>query len=35
MKSAVLFDGRNVIDPEQARAEGFIYYGIGRGREQR
>jgi UDPglucose 6-dehydrogenase len=35
MATPVLFDGRNVIDPVQARAEGFAYYGIGRGPEQR
>jgi UDPglucose 6-dehydrogenase len=30
MKSPTLFDGRNVIDPRQAREEGFTYFGIGR-----
>jgi UDPglucose 6-dehydrogenase len=30
MKSPVLFDGRNVWVPEEARAAGFTYYGIGR-----
>ncbi len=26
----VLFDGRNVWEPEDVRARGFTYYGIGR-----
>jgi UDPglucose 6-dehydrogenase len=30
MKTPVLFDGRNVLDPQQVREEGFTYYGIGR-----
>ncbi len=30
MREPVLFDGRNVIDPVQARRSGFEYYGIGR-----
>jgi UDPglucose 6-dehydrogenase len=30
MRSPILFDGRNVLDPEQVREEGFTYYGIGR-----
>jgi len=30
MKSPVLFDGRNVWSPEEVRAAGFTYYGIGR-----
>lgn len=30
MASAVLFDGRNIYDPAQVRAEGFEYFGIGR-----
>jgi UDPglucose 6-dehydrogenase len=30
MKAPVLFDGRNVWAPEEARAAGFTYYGIGR-----
>jgi UDPglucose 6-dehydrogenase len=30
MKSPVLFDGRNVWVPEEARGAGFTYYGIGR-----
>jgi UDPglucose 6-dehydrogenase len=31
MKSPVIFDGRNVFDPQRARDEGFTYFGIGRG----
>jgi UDPglucose 6-dehydrogenase len=31
MRGAVLFDGRNVWDPGEARAAGFVYHGIGRG----
>jgi UDPglucose 6-dehydrogenase len=30
MRQPVLFDGRNVWDPEKARSAGFIYHGIGR-----
>lgn len=30
MKTRVLFDGRNIYDPEIARSAGFTYYGIGR-----
>jgi hypothetical protein len=30
MRTRVLFDGRNVWSAEDARAHGFIYYGIGR-----
>jgi UDPglucose 6-dehydrogenase len=30
MRTKVLFDGRNVWAPEEARAAGFTYYGIGR-----
>jgi UDPglucose 6-dehydrogenase len=26
----VVFDGRNIWDPEELRAKGFTYYGIGR-----
>lgn len=28
----VLFDGRNIFDPEMVERKGFAYYGIGRGR---
>jgi UDPglucose 6-dehydrogenase len=31
MRTPVLFDGRNVWSPDDARAAGFVYYGIGRG----
>ena len=30
MREPVIFDGRNVFDTEQMRAEGFTYYSIGR-----
>jgi UDPglucose 6-dehydrogenase len=30
MRTPVLFDGRNVWDPAQARSAGFTYFGIGR-----
>jgi len=30
MRQAVIFDGRNILDPEAARAAGFAYAGIGR-----
>jgi UDPglucose 6-dehydrogenase len=30
MERPVIVDGRNLLDPEQARAAGFIYEGIGR-----
>ena len=30
MRAPVLFDGRNVWDPDEPRALGFTYYGIGR-----
>jgi UDPglucose 6-dehydrogenase len=30
MRGKVLFDGRNIWDPEKARAAGFTYYGVGR-----
>ncbi len=31
MKSKILFDGRNIYDPQQLKDEGFAYYGVGRG----
>ncbi|CAM3593536.1 UDP-glucose/GDP-mannose dehydrogenase family protein [Corallococcus sp. ZKHCc1 1396] len=31
MRQPVIFDGRNALDPEEARAAGFTYFGIGRG----
>ncbi len=30
MKSKVVFDGRNILDPDTMRQQGFEYYGIGR-----
>jgi UDPglucose 6-dehydrogenase len=30
MASPVIFDGRNIYDPEQMRQSGFVYQGIGR-----
>jgi UDPglucose 6-dehydrogenase len=30
LKTPVIFDGRNVYNPEQLRKLGFTYYGIGR-----
>jgi UDPglucose 6-dehydrogenase len=30
MRCPVIFDGRNVFKPQEAREEGFTYYGIGR-----
>ncbi|OBG62615.1 UDP-glucose 6-dehydrogenase [Mycobacterium sp. E188] len=30
MRQHVVFDGRNIYDPERLRAEGFEYYGVGR-----
>jgi len=31
MKSPVIFDGRNIFNPESLREKGFVYFGIGRG----
>jgi UDPglucose 6-dehydrogenase len=31
MQSPLLFDGRNLLDPETMRKYGFEYHGIGRG----
>jgi len=33
MRGAVLVDGRNMLDPEELRAAGFVYEGIGRAAE--
>lgn len=32
MRSSVLFDGRNLFSPESARAQGFEYFPVGRGK---
>lgn len=32
LSSRVIFDGRNIYDPELVESEGLAYYGIGRGR---
>lgn len=31
LKSRLIFDGRNIYDPEQLRSLGFTYFGVGRG----
>ena len=31
MRTPVIFDGRNLYDPEIMRDHGFIYHGVGRG----
>jgi UDPglucose 6-dehydrogenase len=31
LKQPVIFDGRNLYEPQRMRQRGFIYYGIGRG----
>ena len=31
LREPVIFDGRNIYDPARITAEGFTYYGIGRG----
>jgi len=33
MRSPVVFDGRNIYDPQLLRQAGFTYYGVGRGVE--
>lgn len=30
MKTPLIFDGRNIYDPNEVKSKGFIYYGIGR-----
>lgn len=30
LKSPLLFDGRNMYDPERMKADGFTYFGVGR-----
>jgi nucleotide sugar dehydrogenase len=34
MKTPVIFDGRNIYDPDEVRDAGFVYYGIGRKSEK-
>lgn len=31
LRAPVIFDGRNIYDPDTLRAAGFAYYGVGRG----
>lgn len=31
MKTPLIFDGRNLYDPERLEARGFVYYAVGRG----
>jgi UDPglucose 6-dehydrogenase len=31
LKQPVIFDGRNLYDPERLASRGIVYYGIGRG----
>lgn len=31
LKQALIFDGRNLYDPDYLREAGFVYYAIGRG----
>jgi UDPglucose 6-dehydrogenase len=35
MRQPILFDGRNVWSPNELRAQGFTYYGMGRGTKPR
>ena len=30
MRQPVVFDGRNIYDPQRMRERGFLYHGIGR-----
>lgn len=34
LKNKIIFDGRNIYDPEEVRGLGYIYYGIGLNQEQ-
>ena len=31
LKQPLIFDGRNLYDPDYLREQGFVYYAIGRG----
>lgn len=33
MKGKIIFDGRNIYNPAELREMGFVYYGIGRGKD--
>ena len=33
LKQALIFDGRNLYDPDYLREQGFVYYAIGRGEQ--
>ncbi len=33
MKNHVIYDGRNIWDPELLRTKGFVYFGVGRGKK--
>ena len=35
LSDGVVFDGRNLYEPEEVEAAGLAYYGIGRGRSLR
>ena len=35
LKAPVIFDGRNIYEPEQIRGQGFEYFGVGRGASAR
>jgi UDPglucose 6-dehydrogenase len=35
LRTPVLFDGRNIYEPNVVEAAGIAYYGIGRGRSVR
>jgi UDPglucose 6-dehydrogenase len=30
MKTPIIFDGRNIYNPEQMKGHGFTYYSVGR-----
>ncbi len=34
MRTPIILDGRNLYDPTEMRARGFIYWGVGRGNHQ-